>query len=167
MTLEILFPVLLALTTLLCALATGIVFTFSIITMPGIKSLNDREFIRAFQVMDGIIQNNSPMFMLVWVGSILALIATTVLGLGQLDNTGRILMIVATALYIVGMQLPTITINIPLNNHLQTLNVDAMNADQLQSERLAFEPRWNRWNVNRTIVASLVTVLLMVLLFML
>jgi hypothetical protein len=30
--------------------------------IPGIKSLNDREFIRAFQVIDEVIQNNQPLF---------------------------------------------------------------------------------------------------------
>jgi len=42
--------------------------------MPGISSLTDREFIRAFQAMDGIIQDNQPLFILVWVGSAVAVI---------------------------------------------------------------------------------------------
>ena len=44
--------------------------------MPGLSSLNDREFIRAFQVADAVIQNNQPLFMLTWIGSIVSLLST-------------------------------------------------------------------------------------------
>ena len=42
----------------LCSLVAGFLFAFAIVIMPGIGSLNDREFLRAFQVMDRVIQNN-------------------------------------------------------------------------------------------------------------
>ena len=162
-----LFPMLLILATLLCALTTGLLFTFAVVTMPGIKSLNDGEFIRAFQVMDGVIQNNHPLFVLVWAGSVLALLLTAVLGLTQLDTVGKAILLTATALYLLGVQLPTGVINIPLNNQLQTLDVGKMNRDDQAAARLTFEPRWNRWNRMRTAVATLVTTLLILLLFLL
>ena len=162
-----LFPLLLILATLLCALTTGLLFTFAVITMPGIKSLNDGEFIRAFQVMDGVIQNNHPLFILVWVGSVVALLLTAVLGFGQLDMVGKGILLAATALYLFGVQLPTGVINVPLNNHLQTLDVSQMNRDEQATARRNFEPRWNRWNRMRTAVATLVSTLLILLLFLL
>ena len=61
--------------TLLCTLVTGFVFTYAIVVMPGFGKLNDREFIQAFQATDGIIQNNQPLFMFVWVGSIASVAA--------------------------------------------------------------------------------------------
>ena len=51
--------------TLLCTLVTGFVFTYAIVVMPGFGNLNDREFIQAFQATDGIIQNNQPLFIIV------------------------------------------------------------------------------------------------------
>ena len=75
----------------LCSLVAGFLFAFTFVVMPGIRSLNDREFIRAFQVMDGIIQDNQPTFVLVWVGSVVALVTSAVLGFGQLDGAGRLL----------------------------------------------------------------------------
>ena len=65
------------------------------------------------------------------------------------------------------VQPPTLIVNVPLNNKLQALKVDAMNDTALQRARLDFEQRWNRWNVIRTVIASLVSVLLIVLLLML
>jgi uncharacterized membrane protein len=96
-----------------------------------------------------------------------ALVTSAVLGFGQLDGVGRLLIILAALAYILGVQLPTITINIPLNNKLQTLDVDAMNETRQKTARKDFEPRWNRWNSIRTAIVSLVSALLIILLFIL
>jgi uncharacterized membrane protein len=47
------------------------------------------------------------------------------------------------------------------------LGVDAMDEKARQEARERFEPRWNRWNVIRTAVASLASALLLVVLSML
>jgi uncharacterized membrane protein len=165
MSTTIVFPIILILATLLCALVAGLLFAFAIVIMPGLKTLTDREFIRAFQVIDGVIQNSQPVFMLVWVGSVLAVLAALVLGIGQLTRAERLLLVFSAAIYLLGVQLPTARINVPLNNQLQTLNVDAMNETERAKARAAFEPRWNRWNSIRAAIASLATGLLMILLF--
>lgn len=165
MSTEGIFQIALILATFLCSLAAGLLFAFAIVVMPGIRSLNDREFIRAFRVMDRVIQNNQPIFMLVWVGSVVALVTSAVLGIGQLDGAERLLIIFAALAYLLGVQLPTVTVNIPLNNKLQTLDVDAMNETTQKAARKDFEPRWNRWNSIRTAFASLASALLIILLF--
>ena len=159
------FQIALILATFLCSLVAGFLFAFAFVVMPGIRSLNDREFIRAFQVMDRVIQNNQPIFVLVWVGSVVALVTSAVLGIGQLDGAGRLLIIFAALTYLLGVQLPTVTINIPLNNKLQTLDVDAMNETTQKAARKDFEPRWNRWNSIRAAFASLASALLIILVF--
>lgn len=165
MIIEGIFQITLILATFFSSLVAGLLFVFAIVVMPGINRLDDREFIRAFQVMDGVIQNNQPLFMLVWVGSVVALITSAVLGIGQLNGVGRLLIISAALVYLLGVQLPTVTINIPLNNTLQTLDVEAMNQAAQKSARRAFESRWNRWNAIRTAIASLASLLLIILLF--
>ncbi len=167
MSIQGIFQIALILATFLCSLVAGFLFAFAIVVMPGIRSLNDREFIRAFQVMDGIIQNNQPLFVLVWAGSVVALVTSAVFGFGQLAGVGRLLIIFVVLAYILGVQLPTLTINVPLNNKLQALDVDAINETTQKTARKDFEPRWNRWNSIRTAIASLVSVLLMILLFVL
>ncbi len=161
------FQILLILAAFLCALIAGLLFAFAVVVMPGIRTLNDREFIGAFQAIDRVIQNNQPLFMLAWFGSVVALLAAALLGFGQLEGGERLLLLSATFAYLLGVQLPTITINVPLNNELQTLDVAAMNDASLSTARQAFEPRWNRWNAIRTAVAALVTVLLLILLLIL
>ena len=158
------FQATLILATLLCSLVAGFLFAFSVVVMPGIRSLTDREFIRAFQKIDRVIQNNQPIFILVWVGSVVTLIISAVFGIGQLDGIERLLLIVAVLAYLLGVQLPTITNNVPLNNKLQTLDADALDAAAQNKARGEFEPRWNRWNSIRAALSCLVSALLMILL---
>ncbi len=167
MLIEGVFQITLILATFLSSLVAGLLFVFAIVIMPGIKRLSDREFIRAFQVMDGVIQNNQPLFVLVWVGSAVALIVSVVVGFTQLEGVAWLLILAAAVAYIFGVQLPTITINIPLNNQLQTLDVDATTEAMQKTARERFEPRWNRWNGIRATIASLASALLIILLFIL
>ena len=152
------------LSALLCSLVAGLVFTFAIVVMPGIKSLGDLGFLQSFKAMDRVIQNNQPIFILVWLGSAVVLLVSTVLGIWQLEGPDRILLIVACAVYLFGVQLPTVTINIPLNNLLQSQDLDTMTEPALLETKTRFESRWLRWNAIRTILAILTTALLLVLL---
>ena len=58
-----------------CSLVTGFIFTYAIIVMPGLSKLSDKEFLKAFQVTDAVIQNKQPIFMLIWVGSIVSVLS--------------------------------------------------------------------------------------------
>jgi uncharacterized membrane protein len=158
------FHAVLVLATFLCSLVAGFLFAFAAVVMPGIRSLDDGGFIRAFQVIDRVIQNNQPLFVLVWVGSALALIAAAVLGMWALGGADRLLIIVIALVYLLGVQLPTVAINVPLNNALQKLDIGTMNETERKRARETFESRWNRWNSIRTACASLVSILLVLLL---
>lgn len=159
------FQTSLILSVFLCSLVAGFLFAYAIVVMPGIRTLNDREFIKTFQVTDRIIQNNHPIFMLVWVGSIIAILVSAISGFGGLEGIDRFLLTLATAAYVIGVQGSTIAVHLPLNNKLQTLDVDTINEAELKVARNAFEPRWNRSNVVRTTIASSVSVMLIILLF--
>ena len=160
-----LFPAALVLAAFLCSLVAGFLFAFAVVAMPGLQHLNDREFIRAFQGIDRVIQDNQPIFMFVWVGSVAALIAAAVLGLGHVDGSGRLLLLFAVLVYLLGVQGPTMAVNVPLNNRLQALDVDTLDEKAQRAARADFEPRWNRWNGIRTVLSSLTAALLMILLF--
>ncbi len=149
---------------LLCALVTGLLFGFVVVAMPGIGTLDDAAFLRGFQVMDRVIQDRQPLFMVAWLGSVVAVLATAALGIAQLDGADRALAVAAAAVYLLGVQVPTAAINIPLNNAIQAIDPAAMDAAALAEARRGFEPRWNRWNAIRTALGALATLLLLVLL---
>lgn len=158
------FELVLIVATLLCALTAGFVFAFASVVMPGIGRLSAKEFIRAFQAIDGVIQAGQTVFGLVWLGSVLAVVAAAILAVLQHEGLVPILVVTSAIAYILGVQLPTFRINVPLNNALQALNVDDMDEPALKSARGSFEPRWVRWNLIRTVFASLVSVVLMLVL---
>ena len=158
-----LFEIAILMAVFLCALTTGLVYTFAVVVMPGIKTLPDYDFLSAFKVMDRVIQQNDPRFIVVWVGSVLALIIACILGFGALDGIQRLMLIAVTLIYVLGVQAPTFTINIPMNNRLQALELETLTPAELQAERAAFEGRWNYWNAFRTIVAGISTLTLILL----
>lgn len=136
--------------TFLVSLVAGFVFAFAVVVMPGIRTLDDGDFIRSFQRIDSVIQRGDPLFGLVFIGSIVSLLAALVLGAPALAGLERTLLLAAGGIYISGVVVPTGSINVPLNNRLQRLDVDAMSPDERSSARQAFESRWNRWNRIRT-----------------
>lgn len=152
------------LSALLCSLVAGLVLTFAIVVMPGIKTLGNRDYLKSFKSIDRVIQNNQPIFMMVWLGSAVVLLASTVLGIWRLEGIDRLLLIVACGIYIFGVQVPTVMINVPLNNRLQSQSLDTMPESVLVTTTEEFDSRWLRWNNIRTVVATLTTVLLLVLL---
>jgi uncharacterized membrane protein len=155
------YSLLLLLAAFLCCLVAGFLFAFAIVVMPGIGRLDDRDFLRPFQVIDRVIQNNQPAFLFMWVGSVLALVAAAVLGIWTLSGANRLLVLAATLVYVLGVQVPTVTINIPLNNQLQRLEAAKMDDMARGRARSAFEPRWNRWNEIRTAFSILTSLLLL------
>lgn len=159
-----LFTVMLVLATLLVSLVAGFLFAFAVVIMPGIGKLDDGAFVRAFQVVDEVIQDNHPLFVLLWLGSVLALVVAAVLGFGQLDMTGRGLLVGATALYLLGVQAPTMVVNVPLNNELQTIQVSEIDAEERRRVRARFEGRWNRANSVRTLLGTIAAAMLLALL---
>lgn len=160
-----LFQIILTLATLLCSLVAGFVLAFAIVVMPGISTLNDHDFLQAFKAVDRVIQNNQPIFILVWLGSVVALVTAALLGVVWLEGVDRLLIVIAVATYLLGVQLPTATINVPLNNQLQMQDLDTMTELVLREARMKFEPRWIRWNSIRTVFSILTTVLLIILVF--
>ena len=148
--------------TLSCALVTGFVFTYAVIVMPGLAKLADKEFIRAFQVTDGVIQSNQPIFMIVWVGSLISVISTLIVSLMGPYSVETVLVIIAGFVYLLGVQGLTVLVHLPLNRRIQTVNVEERDASALREERLLFETRWIRFNWIRTLIGLGVTVTFMV-----
>ena len=148
--------------TLSCALVTGFVFTYAVIVMPGLAKLTDKEFIRAFQVTDELIQNNQPIFMIVWVGSVISVISTLIVSLMRPYSVETVLVIIAGFVYLLGVQGLTVLVHLPLNRRIQTVNVEERDASALREERLLFETRWIRFNWIRTLIGLGVIVTFMV-----
>lgn len=150
--------------TFLTSLVAGVLFAFVVVVMPGIGTFTDRAYLAAFQAMDRIIQDTQPVFVLTWAGSVVLQVVTAVLAVGSAEGGDRTLVFVALAVYLVGVQGPTIAVNVPLNNRLQAVDLATVDDATCRRARQDFEPRWNRWNLVRTVLACLTVVLLLLVL---
>ena len=148
----------------LCGLVSGFIFTYAIIVMPGLSNLNDKEFIRAFQVTDAIIQNNQPIFMLTWIGSIVSLLTTILTSIISFGLSETWFVVLLSVVYLLGVQGITITIHIPLNDHIQKVLIEELNDAAITDERVKFERKWNYFNNIRTSISVSVSLLLLILL---
>ena len=156
--------VFLILTVLFCTLVTGFIFTYAVIVMPGLSKLDDKEFLRAFQDTDGIIQNKQPLFMLTWIGSIVSVLGTVFCAILSLELRGSFLIILCGVVYLLGVQGITMSIHLPLNKKLQKLVLDELSNQFLKEERGSFEEKWNFYNKIRTALAFSVSLLFLVFL---
>ena len=148
----------------LCSLVSGFILTYSIVVMPGLSNLNDKDFLKAFQVTDAIIQNNQPVFLFIWIGSILAVLATILVSLVSIGFAEAWLIVLVAFVYLLGVQGITVAIHIPLNNHIQRIKIEDLNDEALADQRQKFETKWNFFNYIRTSIAISVSVLLLILL---
>jgi len=147
-----------------CSLVGGFIFTYAVVVMPGLSKLNDKDFLRAFQVTDAIIQNKQPLFMFTWIGSIVAMLTTILVSLVSVGLPETWLILLIGVAYLLGVQGITVAIHIPLNNHIQKVKIEELNDETLANERLKFETRWNFFNYIRTSIAIFVSMLMLILL---
>ena len=144
---------------LLIALVTGFILTYALVIMPGLSNFDDKEFIKVFQVTDGIIQNNQPIFILIWVGSIVSVLSTIITSIFSLGILDAWLIIFVGVVYLLVVQGITILIHLPLNKSIQNIDINSSNFQTLSKERKAFEIKWNYFNNIRTVVAFFVVLI--------
>jgi len=132
--------------------------------MPGLSKLSDKEFLKAFQTTDAVIQNKQPIFMLIWVGSIVSVLSLILISIAYVGLSETWLIVLVAIIYLLGVQGITILIHLPLNNQIQKLNLEKLKDENLKNERLNFETKWNFFNNIRTTIAFFVSLTLLIVL---
>lgn len=134
----------------LTGLSAGLCFTWTNAITPGIGRLDDLRYLLSFQEMNRSIIN--PMFIITFFGpSILGIIGLIAFRGASREIIG--VLIVAIAIYFLGVVLVTIFGNVPLNNILDATELSSANRVDLKTLRDLFELKWNRLHVIRTISA--------------
>ncbi|MBQ4804561.1 DUF1772 domain-containing protein [Aquimarina sp. MMG015] len=132
---------------LFTGLTAGLCFTWSNAVTPGIGRLDNLTFLRSFQSMNRAIIN--VRFMVVFFGPIILLFVNTYLF--KNNNISFWLFLTAAILFFVGIGLVTIFGNVPLNEVLDTSNLETLSKIELHELRNKFEQPWNRWHTIRTV----------------
>ncbi|MCO6510868.1 MAG: DUF1772 domain-containing protein [Aridibacter famidurans] len=151
----------LIITALFVSLVAGFLFAFAVVVMPGIGKMDDLRFAESFKAIDSVIQDNNPLFILVWVGSGVGAVASAVAGFLYLQGPVLALVSAACALVILAVHVPTVVVNVPLNNRLQGMDLGQASDSKLGEIRSLFERRWLFWNNVRTLASIAAAILLM------
>ena len=99
--------------TLLCTLVTGFTLLYAVVIMPGLSKLDDKEFIRAFQLTDSVIQDNQPLFILIWLGSVISVVGAILSSIISVGLPEAWLIVFVGVVYLLGVQGITLSVHLP------------------------------------------------------
>jgi uncharacterized membrane protein len=145
--------------TVTMGIMAGVFGLYSHTVMPGLRRVDDRTFVAAYQALDRAIIN--PWFM---VGGFVGALLLTGAAAGLLLGAGGPAFTwtaVAFALYLVVFVI-TVAVNVPMNDAIKAAG-DPDTIPDLAAVRARFdEARWARWNLVRTVATTAALVCLAV-----
>ena len=152
--------VLTSLAALATAAAGGMMYVFSVMVMPG---LNRTGPVEALTAMRGINAqaNASPAFLLPFFGATILALAVGVMAVVQLNQPGSWWLLAGAIFGILGAII-TMVFNVPLNNHLDTLNPERLSVADAAREWQAFLSTWTAWNHTRSATGFVGAVLMLI-----
>ncbi len=138
-------------TVLFSGLISGLLYAYSCSVNPGLKSLADKEYIKAMQSINIAIQN--PYFFISFMGLLLVFPITTYLLYGHQTSVSFYLFVSAMLIYFVGVFGITMFCNVPLNEKLAKFPISTATTNEISAMRQAFEKPWNRYHRIRTLAS--------------
>ncbi|WP_019634639.1 DUF1772 domain-containing protein [Actinomadura atramentaria] len=136
---------------LMSAAMAGTFFGFSVGVMPGLNATPGAASIAAMQGINQRIQN--PLFLAAFM---LMPVAAAVAGIALWSMDRRaaaLLFFAAAAVYVVGAFLPTVAVNVPMNDALARLRIPSDAADAAR-EWTRYSGRWTAWNHVRALFST-------------
>ena len=122
----------------------GVCFAFASFIMQALHKLDASEAIKTMQEINTTILTSATI--VVWMAMVLVGIAAAVLA------DGSILSVLAALAYTTGAVLITGLGNVPLNNHLASVDVDDDDTTDLQEVWNTYSEKWGVYNVVRTVL---------------
>ena len=138
------------------ALMAGLFFAYFCSVNPGLHRLSDTAYLTAMQSINRAILN--PVFFIVFLGAPILLPISTWIYYNQPVSFRFLLLLCSTVLYLVGVLGVTALGNIPLNEALDSFNLQTATLEEIAAQRAKFEVPWNAWHTVRTIASILTTV---------
>jgi uncharacterized membrane protein len=140
----------LAVATVTMGLMAGVFVLYAHTIMRGLRKVDDRTFVSAFQAIDRAIIN--PLFMATFVGALLGPAVASVLSLPAGERSVLPWSGAAFVLYLL-VFVTTISVNVPMNDALKAAG-DPDRIDTKAARARFGERRWSRWNLLRAVLTS-------------
>lgn len=137
----------LILAVLMTGLSSGFFYTYDMPVLPGLKLLDDTEYVSVFQSLNRAIRNEG--FGLIYFGTLLVVVMGVVAHL-KTKGPVRWLVLLGFISYLSLMSVTAI-FNVQLNRNLESISIVTL-ADAAKA-RLEFEEPWNYYNRLRAVAA--------------
>ncbi|WP_238366806.1 DUF1772 domain-containing protein [Mesobacterium pallidum] len=130
----------------------GFFYAWICSTMWGLDAADPRVAIEAMQAMNASVRN--PVFAPAFFGTPFVLMATGLVARAAGQGRAALAFGAAGLLYLVGGMILTMAVNVPMNEALGATAVPE-SREAAESIWLAYSPRWQVYNIARTIVSGL------------
>jgi uncharacterized membrane protein len=154
------FVILTSIAALLSAAAAGMMYVFSTFVMHGLDRTGPVEAITAMRGINAE-ANSNPAFLLAYFGATILALVVGVMAVIQLRQPGSWWVLVGAVLSILAAII-TMAFNVPLNNHLDTVNPAGLSVADAAREWQAYFSTWTAWNHARTATSVIGAVLMLV-----
>jgi len=142
----------LVLTATATGLISGLFYSYSCSVNPGLGNLPDANYIAAMQSINKAIIN--PFFMMSFLGTLVLLPLSTYYSYNASMMLRFYLLLAATILYAAGVFGVTMLGNVPLNDALEKVNLQAASPAEVRAYRISFEGPWNYLHRIRSLASS-------------
>ncbi|MGO4445440.1 DUF1772 domain-containing protein [Mycobacterium sp. 2YAF39] len=152
------FVVLSSLAALAAAAAGGMMYVFSTFVMRGLDRTGPVEAITAMRGIN-VVANSNPPFLLAYFGATILALVVGVMAVIQIGRPGSGWILAGAVLGVLAAII-TMAFNVPLNNHLDTVDPSGVSVVAAAREWQAYLSTWTAWNHVRA-AASIVGAALM------
>jgi uncharacterized membrane protein len=137
---------------LFSAAAGGMMYVFSAFVMRGLDRIGPVDAITAMRGINAE-ANSNPVFLLGYFGATILALVVGVIAVIQLRQPGSWVVLVGAVFTILAAVI-TMAFNVPLNNHLDTVNPVGLSAADAAREWQAYLSTWTAWNHVRTLTRA-------------
>ncbi|MGX9788524.1 anthrone oxygenase family protein [Mycobacterium sp. MMS18-G62] len=154
------FVIVTSIAAILSAVAGGMMYAFSTFVMRGLDRTGPVDAITAMRGINAEANSNAA-FLLAYFGATILALVVGVIAVIQLRQPGSVWLLVGAILAIVGAII-TMAVNVPLNNHLDTVNPVGLSPADAAREWQAYFSTWTAWNHVRTATGVIAAALMLV-----
>jgi uncharacterized membrane protein len=153
------FVVVTSLAAIAAAAAAGMMYVFSTFVMRGLDRTGPVEAITAMRGINAEANSNAA-FLLAYFGASVLALAAGVIAVIQFRQPGSVWVLVGAVFGILAAVI-TVGFNVPLNNHLDTVEPVGISAADAAREWQAYFSTWTAWNHVRTATSVIAAVLML------
>lgn len=153
------FVILTSLAALASAAVGGMNYVFSTSVMRGLDRSGPIDAITAMRGINAD-ANTNPAFLLGYFSATILALVAGVIALKRLPQTGSWWVLIGAIFVILGAII-TMVFNVPLNNHLDTVNPEGLSVADAAREWQAYFTTWTAWNHARTVTSFVGAVLIL------